>query len=188
MMVLSFVGVYLASALSTCKKPSSSDKSIASLLMIEVIDLLGKACGSHARKGFDVVNQMRLVSEVKSRCHIGQPGKASGFDEVDRCIKALHPKIRLRGQSYRLSEAPFKLAFREMERVEQVFDTQRTNVHIDQTEAFLHKQISRFRLLEQSQQEGGEKRHLFLPAAGFHQLTCQIERPILLWTYPPGSK
>src|SRR6185312_80407 len=131
---------------------------------------------------------MRLVSEVKIRCHIGQPGKASGFDEVDRCIKALHPKIRLRGQSYCLSEAPFKLAFREMERVEQVFDTQRTNVHIDQTEAFLHKQISRFRLLEQSQQEGGEKRHLFLPAAGFHQLTCQIERPILLWTYPPGSK
>ena len=140
MVFLSFVGVYLAFPLSACKKPSSSDKSMACLLMIEVIDLLSKACRSHARKGFDVVNQMRLVSEVKSSCHIGQPCKASGFDEVDRCIKALHPKIRLGGQAHRLGEAPFKLAFREMERVEQVFDMQRTNVHMDQTEAFLHKQ------------------------------------------------
>lgn len=30
--------------------------------------------------------------------------------------------------------------------------------------------------------------HLFLPAPGFHQLTCQIECPALLRTYPPGSK
>lgn len=145
--------------------------------MIEVIDLLSKACGSHARKDFDIVNQMRLVSEVEGGCHIGQPCKTSGFDEVDRCMKVLHPKIRLGGQAHRLCEAPFKLAFREMKRVQQVFDMQRTNVCVDQTEAFFHEHISRFLLLEPRHQEGSEKRHLFLPTAGFHQLTCQIESP-----------
>src|SRR5258708_19546503 len=65
---------------------------------------------------------------------------------------------------------------------------QRTNVRVDQTEAFFHERISRFLLLEQSHQEGGEKRYLFLPAPGFHQLTCQIESPALLRTYPSGSK
>ncbi len=116
--------------------------------MIEVIHLLSKACGSHARKGFDVANKMGLVSEVEGSCHIGQSFKASGFDESYRFIKSLHPKIHLGGKAHCLGESSFKLAFRDMESVKQVFDMKRTNVGVDQTEAFFYKRISRFLLLE----------------------------------------
>jgi hypothetical protein len=74
-----------------CKKPSCSDKIVAGLLMVEVIYLLSKAGGSHARKGFDVANQMRLVGEVEGSCHVGQSCKASGFDEAYRCSDTLNP-------------------------------------------------------------------------------------------------
>src|SRR5258706_2774300 len=57
--------VYLCTPFNTCKKPSCSDIRISRLIVVEVIHLLIKAFGSHARKGFDVASKMRLVREVE---------------------------------------------------------------------------------------------------------------------------
>jgi hypothetical protein len=94
---------------------------------------------------------MRLVREVKGVCHIGQSFKLSGFDESYRFIKPLYSEIHLGGKTPRLGESSFKLALGYLQGVKQVFDTKRTNVVVDQKQAFFDQQISRFRLLELGQ-------------------------------------
>src|SRR5579859_7936242 len=73
---------------------------------MEVIHLLGKAFGRHARKGFDVANKMRLVKKVEGTRHICQSFKFSGFDQAHRFIKPLHPYIHMWGKAHSLDEAP----------------------------------------------------------------------------------
>ena len=94
------------------------------MIVVEVIRLLREAFGSHARKGFEVTNKMRLVREVEGTCYIGQSFKLPGFDESYRFIKPLHPNIGSGGKTHRVGEASFKLAFRYIQGVKQVFDRQ----------------------------------------------------------------
>src|SRR5258708_7694411 len=133
---LNLLVVYMRGPLQNCKKPPCSDRRISRLIMVEVIHLLRNAFGSHARKCFDVANKMRLVIEIEGRGNICQSFKLSGFDESYRLIKTLHPNIQLGGKTHCLGESSFKLAFGYMEVCKQVVYRNRTNVCVDETEAF----------------------------------------------------
>src|SRR5260370_26633874 len=89
----------------TCKKPSCSDISISRLIVVEVIHLLRKAFGSHARKCF--VNLTELIQPLRPfdtpKINHGHPRLHNRFAcltlvlilnrKVGNCWRSVHPKI-----------------------------------------------------------------------------------------------